>query len=198
MGDEAGESTVQIRRYPNRRLYDRSRRRYVTLQDIENDVLEGRTVEVVDSKSGEDLTRQILTQILAERHPRKMEMFPVAMLHNIIRANDMALGLWQGYLRQSLAAIEAWQKAAIPFGAPMDWMSPFLAAFAPMAPVADATSRRIDELADRVRRLEAGGVPPPSRPTSNDPLDALEESVDRFEGRDSPGKTRRTRRDGRS
>lgn len=198
MADENSESIVRIRRYPNRRLYDRSRRQYVTLQDIEGHVLAGRTVEVLDSKSGEDLTRQVLTQILAERHPRKMEMFPVAMLHNILRANDIAVDLWRGYLRQSLAAIEAWQKATIPFASPLDWMSPFLSAFAPPAPGADAASRKIEELSERVRRLEAGAGRPSSRQVGDDSLDALEERLDQLEGRGEEEKGRKTRRNGPS
>ena len=116
----------------------------MTLQDIERYVLAGRTVEVLDSRSGEDMTRQILTQILAERHPHKMELFPVAMLHNILRANDIALEVWSSYLRHSLAAIETWQKAAIPFASPLDWMSSFLPAPAPIAQGPDVTNQPTD------------------------------------------------------
>ncbi|MFI5458660.1 MAG: polyhydroxyalkanoate synthesis regulator DNA-binding domain-containing protein [Isosphaerales bacterium] len=192
------ESTVKIRRYPNRRLYDRSQRQYVTLQDVESYVLAGRTVQVLDSKSDEDLTRQILTQILAERHPHKMEMFPVAMLHNILRANDIALEVWRGYLRQSLAAIETWQKATIPFALPLDWMSSFVPALAPIAPGPDAANRRIEELSDRVGRLEAGAGQPSLRPPTNHPLDVLEERLDRLEDRDKNGKPRRAPRNRRS
>lgn len=167
---------VEIRRYPNRRLYDRSRRRYVTLQEIEDLVREGRTVLVRDSRTGEDLTRSILTQILLERHPEKMEMFPVAMLHAILRANDLALEFLRGYLRQSLAALETMQKAApvsttaavptpvpLPFASPMDWMAAFLpgwtapgSATPAPAPTADTLARRVHELEGRLARLETG------------------------------------------
>ena len=134
---------VEIRRYPNRRLYDRSRRRYVTLQEIEELVHQGRTVLVRDSRTGEDLTRSILTQILLERHPEKMEMFPVAMLHAILRANDLALEFLRGYLRQSLAALEAVQKAApassasLPTPAPLPFAA--LASTLPVLPAICAT-----------------------------------------------------------
>jgi len=192
MSDEA---IVQIRRYPNRRLYDRSRREYVTLQDVEDYVLAGKTVEVLDSRSGEDLTRQILTQILAERHPGKMEMFPVAMLHNILRANDIAVELWRGYLRQSLSAIETWQKASIPFASPLDWMSSFLPALTPGATSSDAVSRRINALAERVERLEAESSEPPTTPGANGTLDSLEDRLDRLE---THSKNRKPPRTGRS
>src|SRR5262245_48844890 len=62
---------VLITRYPNRRLYDRSQTRYVTLPEIAELVRKGRTVTVRDSKTGEDLTRSILTQIILEHHPER-------------------------------------------------------------------------------------------------------------------------------
>ena len=62
---------VSIKRYPNRRLYDRQARRYITLQDLEDLVLQGKKIEVRDSRSGDDLTRPILTQILLERPSRE-------------------------------------------------------------------------------------------------------------------------------
>ena len=99
-------------RYPNRRLYDRQARRYITLQDLEDLVKEGKKIEGRDSRTGEDLTPAILTQILIERHPEKMEMFPVAMLHGILQANDIVLEFFGAYLRQSLAVLEQMQKPA--------------------------------------------------------------------------------------
>src|SRR5690349_8915634 len=115
---------VSIKRYPNRRLYDRQARRYITLQDLEDLVLQGKKIEVRDSRSGDDLTRSILTQILLERHPEKMEMLPVAMLHGILQANDLVLEFLRTYLRQSLAFLEQMQQPTplAPFLAPMDWM----------------------------------------------------------------------------
>ena len=98
-----------IVRYPNRRLYDRSEGRYVTLQDVEEKVRRGLTVTVRDSKTGDDLTRAVLTQILLERHPERMALFPVSFLHLAIRANDAMLGLLTEYVRQSLAYAELLQ-----------------------------------------------------------------------------------------
>lgn len=185
------DETVEIRRYPNRRLYDRSRRRYVTLKDIEGLVLQGKTIEVRDSRNGEDMTRQILTQILMDRYPQKMDMFPVAMLHNVLRANDFAMDLWRGYLRQSLAAMEAFQKAATPFASPFDWLSGFFPGLAAPprqpepAPASDAVARRLDELAERIERLESGGHSPHVH-DGGGLLDRLEQRVHDLED-DSPG-----------
>jgi polyhydroxyalkanoate synthesis repressor PhaR len=152
---------IEIRRYPNRRLYDRSRRRYVTLQEIEQLVREGHTVVVRDSRTGEDLTRSILTQLLLERHPEKMEMFPVAMLHAILRANDLALEFLRGSLRQSLASLEALQKTPPSVVNPLDWMSALLPVWPPSPAAArdEVLTRRIAELEDRLARLEGHGSP---------------------------------------
>jgi polyhydroxyalkanoate synthesis repressor PhaR len=97
---------IEITRYPNRRLYDRSQKQYVTLGDIESIVLEGKSVRVLDSKSGEDLTRMILTQIILERHPERMHMFPVAFLHEILRADKLVLDWLAVYFGQALKLME--------------------------------------------------------------------------------------------
>jgi len=164
---------ISIRRYPNRRLYDRQSRRYITLQDVEDLVKDGKKIEVRDSKTNEDLTRAILTQILIERHPEKMEMFPVAMLHGILQANDMVLDFFRAYLRQSLAILEQVQKPAVPlapFLAPMDWMRAMIPPTLPFpvpvpvprppesaaAPQSHADlDARLAELEERIRQLEA-------------------------------------------
>src|SRR5262249_54633549 len=82
----AQPATVQITRYPNRRLYDRSQGKYVTLKDIEAVVQRGGNVVVKDSKTGEDFTRSVLTQIILENHPERMELFPVPLFHWMIRS----------------------------------------------------------------------------------------------------------------
>src|SRR5947208_2901331 len=100
---------VPIKRYPNRRFYDRKSRKYVTLQEIGDLVRQGHTIDVRDSKNDEDLTRVVLTQILLERHPERMELFPIALLHNILRANDLALEFLRVFLRMSMATLETFQ-----------------------------------------------------------------------------------------
>lgn len=98
--------TIEITRYPNRRLYDRSRKKYVTIGDIEAMVLGGQDIRVRDSKSDEDLTRVILTQIILERHPERMKMFPVAFLHTILRADQLALNWLTVYFGQAMTFLE--------------------------------------------------------------------------------------------
>lgn len=205
MGTSAPE-VVSIKRYPNRRLYDRQARRYITLQDLEDLVLGGKKIEVRDSKTGEDLTRSILTQILLERHPEKMEMFPVAMLHGILQANDLVLDFLRSYLRQSLAILEQMQQPThlAPFLAPMDWMRAMIPptlpfpAIRPSEPSAGSgrhaeLDARVSVIEERLRRLEqpsqrmhkGGPTPLADQPRSaedeNASLDRLEQRLSELE-----------------
>jgi polyhydroxyalkanoate synthesis repressor PhaR len=161
--------TVEITRYPNRRLYDRSRGRYVTLQEITETVREGKTVAVRDRKTGEDLTRSVLIQIILERHPERMELLPVAVLHCMIRADAGVLGFLGDYFRQSLVHLEMLQRSAAinPFARPLDWMRFFLPNPAPPqdkgesaaplvgGPDAGVLARRVAELEKRLDQMKA-------------------------------------------
>jgi polyhydroxyalkanoate synthesis repressor PhaR len=161
---EAENQAVRIVRYPNRRLYDRTQGRYVTLHEIVAMIHEGKAVTVHDSKTNEDLTGTVLTQILLEFHPERVEVFPVPVLHLMIRANDVVLAFLREYLRQSLAYLDFWQRAAS-FGSmagPLEWMRSFLPAQPaaaeppPVAPAgAEALARRVEELERRLRALDA-------------------------------------------
>jgi polyhydroxyalkanoate synthesis repressor PhaR len=170
---------VLITRYPNRRLYDRSQGKYVTLQEIADSVRQGKTVAVRDSKTGEDLTRSLLTQIILEQCPERMELFPVAVLHSMIRANTVVLGFLRDHFRQALAYLEVLQRSAAinPFMPPLDWMRFFLpnltppgkgesGAPAPAAPDAEALARRVAELEQRLDQMNAASKKSSSKGSS--------------------------------
>jgi polyhydroxyalkanoate synthesis repressor PhaR len=159
--------TANIVRYPNRRFYDRTQGRYVTLQEIATMVRDGKTVTVRDSKTEKDLTGRILTQILLEFQPERAELLPVPMLHLMLRANDMVLGFLGEYLRQSLAYLEFWKRAAAfaSVAAPLDWIKGVLhvgkETVEPQPPTTVASeadralARRVEELERRLRELDA-------------------------------------------
>lgn len=84
------ESTVVIKKYPNRRLYDSSSRRYVNLDDIAALVRKGCDVRVVDARTGEDLTRVTLTQIIVEDAKDQPVGLPLELLRQLIIASDRA------------------------------------------------------------------------------------------------------------
>lgn len=105
-----------IRKYANRRLYDTSESRYVTLEDIRQLIIDQEDFYVEDSKSGEDLTRNILLQIITEQENQGGEeqgrpMFSNKVLQQLIRFyGDSMQGSMSGYLEQSISIFMEQQK----------------------------------------------------------------------------------------
>ena len=81
-------SVIVIKKYGNRRLYDTASSRYVNLDDLAEHIRAGREVQVVDAKSGQDLTRVILTQIITEDAKDKPTGLPLELLRQLIIASD--------------------------------------------------------------------------------------------------------------
>jgi polyhydroxyalkanoate synthesis repressor PhaR len=154
---------IRIKRYPNRRFYASNTSRYVSLPEIEQMIRVGGTVEIVDSQSGEDLTRQVLVQLIAEQHPEKIDLFPSAMLHAILRADDVMSGFLREYFRHSLAFVDELQKQAASgsFARPFDWMKAWSNIW-PGPPIAKGAPKRDEgekegknrEFAERIEHLE--------------------------------------------
>lgn len=80
-----------IKKYPNRRLYDTSAGRYVNLDDVAALIRQGEDVQVVDARTGEDLTRVILTQIIVEDVKGDPAGLPLDLLRQLVMATDQAL-----------------------------------------------------------------------------------------------------------
>ena len=78
--------TLLIKRYASRRLYNTETSDYVTLEDIAGFSREGREVQIVDLKTGDDLTRQFLLQIIAEHESRGENVLPVDVLTDLVRS----------------------------------------------------------------------------------------------------------------
>ena len=100
--------TITIKKYANRRLYDTESSTYITLDRLAALVREGREFEVVDAKTGEDITRQVLTQIIVDEEARGSTMLPVNFLKQIIGLYGNSLqGMVPEYLE---AAMDAFQR----------------------------------------------------------------------------------------
>lgn len=163
------DTPVQIKRYPNRRYYAKNTSQYVSLPEIEEMITSGQTVEIRDSQSGEDLTRTVLTQIILERQPEKMSLFPSDMLHFIVRSNETMSGFLRDYFRHSLTYLDYLQRhsAVTPLAQPMHWVKAWLDGIAPTstkkvelsqdAPPTpdDQLASRVQELEERLRQLES-------------------------------------------
>ncbi len=94
-----------LKKYPNRRLYDTQTSSYITLADVKTMVLDGESFEVRDAKTGEDLTRSILLQIILEEETGGVPMFSSQTLAQIIRFYGHAMqGMMGTYLEKNLQA----------------------------------------------------------------------------------------------
>jgi polyhydroxyalkanoate synthesis repressor PhaR len=100
-----------IKKYPNRRLYDTANSGYITLADVKQMVLELIEFRVVDAKTGDDLTRAILLQIILDEESGGMPMFSSEMLAQLIRFYGSAQQTVMGqYIEQNVSAFLAIQK----------------------------------------------------------------------------------------
>ena len=92
-----------LKKYPNRRLYDTRQSSYITLADVKAMVMRAELFEVRDAKTGEDLTRSILLQIILEEETGGMPIFSAAMLSQLIRFYGHAMqGMMGSYLEKNL------------------------------------------------------------------------------------------------
>ena len=99
---------VTIKKYANRRLYDTESSTYITLDRLAQMVREGREFEVVDAKSGEDITRQVLTQIIVDEEARGSTLLPLNFLKQIIGLYGNSM---QTFVPQYLeAAMDSFQR----------------------------------------------------------------------------------------
>jgi len=100
-----------IKKYPNRRLYDTETSTYITLTEVKELVLQYKDFQVQDAKTGDDLTRSILLQIILEEESGGVPMFSTDMLSNIIRYYGHSMqGLMGSYLERSIHAFHEAQK----------------------------------------------------------------------------------------
>ena len=166
--------TIQIKRYPNRRFYARQAKAYVSLQDIERMVRDGHTVEITDSQSGEDITRTVLAQIIMDQYPDRFSMFPTAMLHSMLQANEAVSDFLRDYFQNCQSYLEILSNPSVPppVKQPMEWMKAWFDNVYPQMPVpgwpprktpagpppADPEGdlrRRMEDLEERLRQMEA-------------------------------------------
>ncbi|MDR1229436.1 MAG: polyhydroxyalkanoate synthesis repressor PhaR [Azoarcus sp.] len=105
-----GEQVRLIKKYPNRRLYDTCTSSYITLSDVKELVLSYEEFQVVDAKTGEDLTRSILLQIILEEEGGGVPMFTSDLLSHMIRFYGHALqGMMGKYLENNIKAFSDMQ-----------------------------------------------------------------------------------------
>src|SRR5215213_5240159 len=110
-GTTGADGPRVLKKYPNRRLYDTKISSYITLADVKSMVLSGLDFEVRDAKTGDDLTRSILLQIILEEETGGVPIFSAPMLSQIIRFYGHAMqGMMGSYLEKNLQTFTDIQK----------------------------------------------------------------------------------------
>ena len=162
LGNPMKASAVVIKKYGNRRLYDTAGSRYVNLDDLAALVRSGKEVHVVDAKTGRDLTRVTLTQIITEDAKDKPTGLPLELLRQLIIASDevrQEFLMW--YLKSAFDTYQKVQDAVqhrlsevqSAILSPVDTMKRFLGASASSSPLSGGDSE-VDALRKRVAELE--------------------------------------------
>jgi polyhydroxyalkanoate synthesis repressor PhaR len=141
---------LEIKKYPNRRYYDATHSRHLTLDEIRALIQQGYDIRVVDAKTSADITAQVLTQILLEHDTAKLDSLPVPLLVRLIQMNDQlikdfiekyfnqALQSFVGYQQQVEEQIRRTHGLPTTFPSVSAWtramLEPFASAFAGRAP----------------------------------------------------------------
>lgn len=150
---------VEIKKYPNRRLYDTQRSRYVNLDELAAMIRRGDEVRITDAESGADLTREILLQIVLDVL-QGADFFPTGMLRRIIRASgsDPVHALLRQQVHTALDLLSTQMDAVegmfrtTPPPRPGPGPAPEPASSPVSDPELDAMRRRLDELERRLGR----------------------------------------------
>jgi len=111
MPDVSPEKLLEIKKYPNRRYYDATHSRHLTLEEIRSLIQQGYDIRVIDAKTSADITAQVLTQIILELDTPKLDSLPVPLLVRLIRMNDQLVkDFIEKYFNQALKSFFDYQK----------------------------------------------------------------------------------------
>ncbi len=177
------QSRHDITKYPNRRFYDGTTSQHVTLTDLYEIVRRGGEIVVTDKESGRDITNIVLTQIILEHDPPKMELFPSSLLHQAIQANESVM---RGFIDQYFArALEAFNQSRSHFDqflkgnnlgatSPFDWARMMMPGMSGAKGRAPDSGHANHETHDAPPSNEA---PEPSRSANADDLDAVRQQL---------------------
>jgi len=111
MPDDGQHKILEIKKYPNRRYYDATHSRHLTLEEIRSLIQQGYDIRVIDAKTSADITAQVLTQIILELDTPKLDSLPVPLLVRLIRMNDQLVkDFIEKYFNQALKSFFDYQK----------------------------------------------------------------------------------------
>jgi polyhydroxyalkanoate synthesis repressor PhaR len=150
-----------IKKYANRRLYDSTGSRHVTLDDIRKMIVSGEKVKIVDDKSGEDLTRAVLLQVISEQEQFGTPVLSTELLEGIIRFyGNPVQEMLTRYMEQSVGAIAKQQQA----------MRAEMAKVMenPMAPMAEFARQNMEQWSKMQASVLSAFSPKPASPSPDE------------------------------
>ena len=179
-------ASVVVKKYANRRLYNTETSSYVTLEDLAGMIRGGRDFAVYDAKSGEDITRSVLTQIIVDEESKGRNLLPEAFLRHLIgfygdslqtvlpRYLDLAMAGFARQQEQMRRSVEQAMGGFLPFGGleemgkqqkammerAMSLFSPFRPPEPPPAATVEDLQTEIDALKRQLDELRGTGRPP--------------------------------------
>ena len=171
-GKEAGDGEpIIIKKYANRRLYNTQSSSYITLDDLARMTREGVDFQVLDAKTGTDITHQILTQIIMEEESHGEQMLPISFLRQLISmyGNSMQ-ALMPHYLEATMDNFRANQ---------MKLQETWKSSVGPeaFAKLAETNMKMFQAAASAFVPGSKPAEPPPSKPATSGDLDALREQM---------------------
>lgn len=182
-GTGTGTDTVIIKKYANRRLYNTESSSYITLDHLAAMTREGRDFKVIDARSEEDITHNVLTQIIMEEETRGQTMLPVSFLRQLIAMyGDSMQSMVPQYLE---ASMEAFKRNQAQFRTAME------GAFAggPFAEIAKRNMEMFEAAASAFKpKLGGTNAPSPAAPAGDDiaalksQLAGLQAKIDKLSG----------------
>jgi len=151
-----------IRKYANRRLYDTGASRHVTLEDLRQLIVSGEKIKVVDDKSGEDLTRSVLLQIISEQEQFGAPVLGSELLEMIIRFYGRpAQALLSGYLEQAFTTMLRQQETM-----QSEMLKALQTPFAPLTDLARSNMELWDKMQSAARAAFTASGPGPGTPSA--------------------------------
>jgi len=181
-GEEAAREPIKIKKYANRRLYNTATSSYVTLDHLCRMVKEGEEFVVVDAKSGEDLTRSVLTQIIVEEEAKGENLLPINFLRQLISlyGSNMEL-LVPNYLEYSMRAFsENQDRLRDYFQSTMGGMFPF-SALEQIGKQNMAMFEKAMQMFTPIGQPPTAGAAPSGAGSGEEDLKALQERLDQLQ-----------------
>jgi polyhydroxyalkanoate synthesis repressor PhaR len=195
MDEQAGAQTppVVIKKYANRRLYNTATSSYVTLDDLARMVKDGREFVVYDAKTGEEITRAVLTQIIVEEEQKGQNLLPISFLRQLIglygnnmqwlvpRYLDHAMSSFARNQEQMRKSLQDAFGGLFPFGPLEEMGKQNLALFEKTMKMFSPFPVPPTSPSDKTNAAEKPGEPPPSEASLKDltdKLNALQQQID--------------------